>query len=161
MSPRRQTPWAVSTGARRGGFRDPPCWMLGGSPPIKVSSDYHQISVIPFTTPVATELLITYLDPTQKIDILHGFLPKPDTWEWTEVTDNFTSAIAQPPDKPEVELTGPCNAYFHPFDNSMYCIVKGIAGSHLSYEGSMAVFDLSVSSSSRFEVGSGRPRISP
>ena len=143
----------------------PPCFFFSSSPVFEVASDYRQISVTPFPTKVATDLLMVYRDHSQIINFLQGSLSAPDTFTWSNVTSQFTSRVADRLAIHNVSLTGPCAAHcpcaahLSSNESPLYCIVRGNEESNKTHDAGLLVFDFLITYAVNLEIVSGTLRM--
>lgn len=133
----------------------PPCFFFSSSPDIKVASDYRQISVAPFPTKVATDLLMVYQDHSQIINFLQGSLSSPNNWTWSNVTSRFTSGVADRLAIHNVSLTGPCASHSSSSSSNespLYCIVRGNEESNKTHDAGLLVFDFLITYTGNLKI---------
>ena len=91
----------------------------------------------------------------QQINVLQGFLSRPDTWAWNNVTSNFTTVVSPLFVDFDVHLSGPCSAYYSQSGSLLYCIVRGNNGSANADHGGLLVVDFSITASGKLVVQPG------
>ena len=132
----------------------PPCFFFRNWPSITAASQFRQISVTAFPTFTGTQLVMVYLDPSNRINVLHGFFNPPATWSWNNVTSRFTS-VASDLDKYGLHLADPCTSYSSPNESQLYCSTRSDNGPQSTGDGGFVLVNFFITASGKLKVPSG------